>query len=271
MLSPPPPWPKAHLYTPGQKEEEEETAQHLPHKLNSCCYNHCSIVREERRNSTSVKAMAFAAKGQFFSSSIWPVLFSLPPPFLPHPPPPDTKESERAAAAASGSEKRASIQSSGAVSSGSQKRTAFVIVVVECVCTVYCPFLLSADVLGPSIGLDRGKERAGGGCIAAVVLVLPLAEWGDFPIPRAYIRRQGSNLETLEQATKSGPLPLKAHRGLLRCPGKVIFGPQRALWGRFWEHISWSLLHTVNVSHSPSIPFFEKVQSRHFLFRNVPT
>ena len=194
-----------------------------------------------------MKAMAFAAKGQFFSSSIWPVLFSRPPPFLPHPPPPDTKESERAAAAASGSEKRASIQSSGAVSSGSQKRTAFVIVVVECVCTVYCPFLLSADVLGPSIGLDRGKERAGGGCIPAVVLVLPPAEWGDFPIPRAYIRRQGSYLETLEQATKSGPLPLKAHRGLLRCPGEVTFGPQRALFGRFWEHISWSLLHTANV------------------------
>lgn len=151
-----------------------------------------------------------------------------PSPFLPHPPPPDTKESERASA--SGSERRASIQSSEAVSSGSQKRTAFVIVVVECVCTVYCPFLLSADVLGPSIGLDRGKERAGGGCIAAVVLVLPLAEWGDFPIPRAYIRRQGSYVETLEQATKSGPLPLKAHRGLLRCPGEVIFGPQRVFF-----------------------------------------
>ncbi len=145
--------PKAHLYTPGQ-EEEEETAQHLPHKLNSCCYNHCSIVREERRNSTSVKAMAFAAKGQFFSSSIWPVLFSLPPPFLPHPsPPPDTKESERAAA--SGSEKRASIQSSEAVSSGSQKRTAFVIVVVECVCTVYCPFLLPSPVCRRTWSIDR--------------------------------------------------------------------------------------------------------------------
>ncbi len=154
MLSPPqPPWPKAHLYTPGQKEEEE-TAQHLAHKLNSCCYNHCSIVREERRNSTSVKAMAFAAKGQFFSSSIWPVLFSLPPPFLPHPPPPDTKESERAAA--SGSEKRASIQSSEAVSSGFQKRTAFVIVVVlECVCTVCCPFLLPSPVCKRTWSIDR--------------------------------------------------------------------------------------------------------------------